>query len=1365
MSNEISDVTAVAGLVNLEVIFLEGNPISDTAPLRTLLEKNPNIEIDIDVDDVAQPTDDPEAAWMPDPNLRAAVRDALGLAPSDTLTQQALQGLTRLGAAARQISDLTGLEHATQLTGLGLRLNEIIDISPLTGLTQLTWLRLADNEIRDITPLTGLTKLTLLSLRHNEIIDISPLTSLTQLTSLILDSNEIGNITPLTGLTKLTQLWLLSNEISDISPLTSLTQLTSLILDSNEIGNITPLTGLTKLTQLWLLSNEISDVTAVAGLVNLEVIFLEGNPITDTAPLRTLLEKNPNIEIDIDVDDVAQPTDDPEAAWMPDPNLRAAVRDALGLAPSDTLTQQALQGLTRLGAAARQISDITGLEHATQLTELDLRYNAISDISPLAQLTKLTTLELLRNQISDINPLAGLTKLTRLTLASNQISDVTTLLGLTQLMSLGLARNPITDKTTRHTLLRQNPNLSEGAVGIEIDGIWSVSFSPDGTLLASGVSDNTVKLLDVATRENIATLEGHTDSITSVSFSPDGTLLASGSFDGTVKLWDVVTQENIATLEGHQDSVTSVSFSPDGTLLASGASEAFSRDGKHNLNVSEGTVKFWDVVTKENIDTLSAGPVTSVSFSPDGTLFASGGGEFLIGTLKLWDVATRENITTLEGHTTQIASVSFSSDGALLASASSGIVKVWDMETRENIATLDGNSIDITSVSFSPDGTLLASGSGDFLNSTVELWDVGTRENIATLHGNSIDITSVSFSPDGMLLASGSFDGTVKLWNIAESTLSLVKISGDAQQGLFGSELAEPLVVEVRDRYNNPVQDVQVAFTVTAGKGQLSGESSVEHTITDANGRAERTLTLGHAPTNTVGVSIAERELATFIAVGVSPYQIAVLEGLTASFSPDGSLLATGAFDGTVRLLDVATRETIATLEGPEGFVSVSFSPDGTLLASVSFDGIKLWDVETRENIATLEGSSVSFSPDGSLLVTGAFDGTVKLLDIATRENIATLEGPEGIVSVSFSPDGSLLASGTFDSLKLLDIATGENIATLERDTEGIASVSFSPDGSLLASGTSGGIKLWDMATRENIITLFEGLNAPAVSFSPDGTLLACGLEGGTVLLDMETSWPIAIFEEPSIDPFDYLPVTSVSFSPDGKLLATGSIFFGVKLWDVASYLAQLEPEKLAADVNGDGIVNILDLVVVASNFGQTGKNVADVDENGVVNILDLVRVAGALGNAAAAPSLHPQALSMFTAEHVQKWLSQAQCLNLTDVTSRQGIRYLQQLLAALIPEESALLPNYPNPFNPETWIPYQLAKPGDVTLTVYSSTGEVVRQFSLGYQLSGTYQSRIRAAYWDGKNQFGESVASGIYFYTFTAGDFTATRKMVIQK
>ena len=208
------------------------------------------------------------------------------------------------------------------------------------------------------------------------------------------------------------------------------------------------------------------------------------------------------------------------------------------------------------------------------------------------------------------------------------------------------------------------------------------------------------------------------------------------------------------------------------------------------------------------------------------------------------------------------------------------------------------------------------------------------------------------------------------------------------------------------------------------------------------------------------------------------------------------------------------------------------------------------------------------------------------------------------------------------------------------------------------------------------------------------------------------------------------------------------------------------EPAQLPEDVNRDGVVNIIDLTLVASNFGKTGSNDADVNGDGVVNIIDLTLVAAAFGNTASAPEVrHLNLDTLTTRAQIEQWLSEARQLNLTDPTFQRGILILEQLLVALTPKETALLPNYPNPFNPETWIPYQLAKPSDVSISIYAADGTVVRTLMLGHQPVGIYQGKSRAAYWDGKNALGELVASGVYFYTLTAGEFTATRKMLIRK
>ena len=213
-----------------------------------------------------------------------------------------------------------------------------------------------------------------------------------------------------------------------------------------------------------------------------------------------------------------------------------------------------------------------------------------------------------------------------------------------------------------------------------------------------------------------------------------------------------------------------------------------------------------------------------------------------------------------------------------------------------------------------------------------------------------------------------------------------------------------------------------------------------------------------------------------------------------------------------------------------------------------------------------------------------------------------------------------------------------------------------------------------------------------------------------------------------------------------------------------------VEKQLTTGDINRDGQVSILDMILVANHLGETATPNSEVDINGdgVISILDLILVAQNLGKSTTAAS--PAMLAIGDMDRLdpamlQAWIAQAQLEDDGSVAFREGIANLQRLLAALIPEETALLPNYPNPFNPETWIPYQLSEPAEVTLRIYAINGELVRTLTLGHQPAGIYQSRTRAAYWDGKNEVGESVASGIYFYTLTAGDFNATRKMLIRK
>ena len=368
--------------------------------------------------------------------------------------------------------------------------------------------------------------------------------------------------------------------------------------------------------------------------------------------------------------------------------------------------------------------------------------------------------------------------------------------------------------------------------------------------------------------------------------------------------------------------------------------------------------------------------------------------------------------------------------------------------------------------------------------------------------------------------------------------------------------------------------------------------------------------------------------------------------------------------------------------------------------------------------------------------------------------------GKGWVGEIAYSPDGTRLAVASGIGIFLYDTQTCEELNLLTGHTSWGESVVFSPNGNTIASADGQEINFWDAHTGTQLRTLIGHTDwIESVAFSPDGNTIASASWGATFRLsDAKTGIHLRI-------PTGHTAtVAGVAFSPDGNILASASWDGTVLLWEIVRTAP--DPEKIAEDINIDGIVNIQDLVLVASNFGETGQNAADVNNDGIVNIVDLTLVAGAIGNTVGAPLTWRRNLEFAPIrEQVDQWLHQARQVNLTDSDFQQGLLVLEQLLAMLTPKETALLPNYPNPFNPETWIPYQLAEPAEVTVSIHSADGRLVWTLVLGHQPVGIYASRSHSVYWDGRNTLGELVASGVYFYTLMAGEFTATRKMLIRK
>ena len=450
--------------------------------------------------------------------------------------------------------------------------------------------------------------------------------------------------------------------------------------------------------------------------------------------------------------------------------------------------------------------------------------------------------------------------------------------------------------------------------------VLAVAFSPDGTRLASGSTDTTVRLWDTTGDRDSMTLQKHTGPTNVLAFSPDGKMLASGSTDKTVQLWDTTTGAPLATLTGHINGITALAFSPDGRTLVSGS--------------TDGTIRFWQTATGAPVDTLVTGHTQSIkaaTFFQDRSRGEVTSPLLLVsaafnGEITFWDVETAQKSTVQNsGHRDWYSALAFSPDGTKLVSAASDGTIVFSGFPTGFSTTKPDNLIRLTDVSTGDELATLPRGSGKLIFSPddrtktvaiahldIRLWNTETGDELVIpvldapnlgFHRNLPTFLALAFSPDGRWLVSGTTEGHIRMWDVA---------TGEAL-----AVFAEP--------------------TEQKNLGHISALAFSPDRALLAAGTPSQ-LHLWDVRTGYKIFSVSTVHKRGWRIHHDYPGPLV--------FSPDGTILVNGHGSGTIQLWDVKTGDKIAALDGHTQQVeTLKFSSDGETLVSTAQDGIIfLWD-------------------------------------------------------------------------------------------------------------------------------------------------------------------------------------------------------------------------------------------------------------------------------------------------------------------------------------------------------------------------------------------------------------------------------------